>query len=90
MDYPPKILQDYTSKSVEAIRGHTMRWNVTNLFPLPIEKRKKLEVVEARGYVRNPKGCASPVVNPEGFPSGRHIHSLVGSIIGFNYRIKKI
>jgi hypothetical protein len=54
------------------------------------KKKKRSGVVEAGGYVRNPKGCASPGVNPEGFPSGRYIHSLVGSIIGFSYRTKNI
>jgi hypothetical protein len=33
-------------------------------------------VVEARGYVGNPKGFPSPVVNAKRCPSGRHIHSL--------------
>jgi hypothetical protein len=35
---------------------------------------KSFVVVVARGYVGNPKGCPSPVVNPSGFSIGRHIH----------------
>jgi hypothetical protein len=34
----------------------------------------KSTALEARGYVGNPKGCPSPVVNPSGFSIGRHIH----------------
>jgi hypothetical protein len=41
-------------------------------------KREKIfVVVEARGDVGNPEGFPSPVGNLKGYPSGRHLHSLV-------------
>jgi hypothetical protein len=46
-------------------------------FSFPLKKEKILFVVEACGYVVNPKGCPSPVVNAKRCPSGRHIHQPV-------------
>jgi hypothetical protein len=40
----------------------------------------KSTALEARGYVGNPKGCPSPVVNPLGFSTGRHIHQPVCAV----------
>jgi hypothetical protein len=34
-------------------------------------------VVVAVGDVGNLQGCPSPVGNPKGYPSGRHLHSLL-------------
>jgi hypothetical protein len=46
-------------------------------FYFPFKREKKpFVVVEARGYVGNPEGCPSPVVNAKRCPSERHIHSL--------------
>jgi hypothetical protein len=41
------------------------------------KEKKVLVVVEARGDVGNLEGFPSPVGNPQGYPAGRHLHSLV-------------
>jgi hypothetical protein len=53
-----------------------------SLFPALVsfhfyKREKSLCCSRDCGYVGNAKRCPSPVVNPKGFPSGRHIHSLV-------------